>query len=55
MNNRRIAVEIKCLLTLLFLFVIDIGPIPFTAAIGLFVVIFKPRWFIKTVDTLYRR
>jgi len=55
MNNHRIAVQLKCLLALLFLFVLDIGPIPMTAGIGLFIIIFKPRWFIKLVDTLYGR
>jgi hypothetical protein len=55
MNNHQIAVNIKCLLALLILFVIDIGPIPVTAAIGLFVVIFKPRWFLNLVTALYGR
>jgi hypothetical protein len=55
MNNRQIAVNIKCILALLFLFVIDFSPIPFTATIGLFVVIFKPRWFIDLVNKLYGR
>ena len=55
MNNHRIAVQIKCLLALLVLFVIDIGPFPITAATCLFIIIFKPRWFIKMVDTLYGR
>ncbi len=55
MNNHQIAVNIKCLLALLILFVIDIGPIPVTVLIGLFVVIFKPRWFLNLVAALYGR
>ena len=33
--------------------VFSVGPVPITSAIGLFVVIFRPIWFKKLVDTIY--
>jgi hypothetical protein len=55
MNNHLIALNIKVFLVLLFLLFLDIGPIPVTAGMGLFIVIFKPLWFIKLVNKLYGR
>jgi hypothetical protein len=38
---------------MVFLMLLDIGPIPITAGIGLYIVIFRPRWFADLVDALY--
>ena len=32
---------------------LGIGPIPITSTIGLFIVVFRPTWFKKFVDTIY--
>jgi hypothetical protein len=53
MNNRRLAVKMKCIFILLLLMILDIGPIPITAGLGLFIVLFRPLWFKTLVDTLY--
>ncbi|WAK04085.1 hypothetical protein [Methylobacter sp. YRD-M1] len=47
------ATRIKCVFTLLLLMILDIGPIPITAAMGLFIVLFRPLWFKNLVDTIY--
>ncbi|WP_020161166.1 MULTISPECIES: hypothetical protein [Methylobacter] len=43
----------KCIFILLLLMILDIGPIPITAGLGLFIVLFRPLWFKTLVDTLY--
>ncbi|MFZ2313813.1 MAG: hypothetical protein WAV82_14480 [Methylobacter sp.] len=55
MNAHNLVVRIKCILSLLILMVIDIIPVPVIATIGLFIVIFRPRWFIELVDALYEK
>jgi hypothetical protein len=55
MNAHNLAVRIKCILSLLVLMVIDIIPIPVIASIGIFIVLFRPRWFIELVEALYER
>ncbi len=55
MNAHNLTVRIKCIVVLLILMVIEIGPIPIFAVVGLFIVLFRPRWFIELVDTLYER
>ena len=55
MKAHNLAVRIKCILALLALMVIDILPVPVIATIGLYVVFFRPRWFIEVVDALYER
>nr|WP_228779303.1 hypothetical protein [Methylobacter sp. BlB1] len=53
MSGRHLATRIKCVFTLLLLMILDIGPVPITATIGLFIVLFRPRWFKNLVDTIY--
>jgi len=53
LNTHSVAVRIRCILALIFLMLLDIGPIPITATIGLFVVFFRPRWFSDLVNALY--
>jgi hypothetical protein len=55
MKTNNLAVKIKCVLVLLILMVIEISPIPIFAVIGLFIVLFRPRWFVELVDVLYER
>jgi hypothetical protein len=55
MKTHYLAVRIKCILALLVLMVIDIGPFPVFATIGLYIVLFRPDWFIELMDTLYER
>ncbi len=46
------------ILTALFLVLmalIGIGPIPTTSLIGMYIVIFRPRWFKDLMDTIYQR
>lgn len=38
---------------MIFLAILEIGPIPIAAVIGLFVVIFLPRWFKDAIDKMY--
>lgn len=55
MNKHRAAVRIKIILSMLLLMVFDIGPVPITAFIGLYVALFRPQWFCDLVDDLYNR
>ena len=52
MNATHLA-RIKCFIVLVILMVVGIGPIPITSSIGLYVVVFRPLWFKKLVDSVY--
>ena len=43
----------KCLTVLMLLMVLDILPLPIIGAIGLYVVLIRPPWFLATVKRLY--
>ena len=45
--------RIKCALVFIVLMIVSIGPIPITSTMGLLVVIFRPLWFKRLVDTIY--
>jgi hypothetical protein len=45
--------RVQCVFALMLLMLVDIGPIPVTAMIALFVVVFRPAWFKKWVDKIY--
>jgi hypothetical protein len=45
--------RIKCAIVFIILMIFSISPIPITSVIGLFVVIFRPRWFKKLVNNIY--
>jgi hypothetical protein len=47
-------VRIKCFLSLLTLFLIDIVPFPVTASIAIPIVLIRPRWFYELVERIYR-
>lgn len=40
-------------LVLIVFAVLGVGPVPITSTIGLFIVIFRPRWFKQLVDNIY--
>ncbi len=41
-------------LALIVLALLGIGPIPTTTLIIIYVVVFRPRWFKRLVDTIYQ-
>ncbi len=43
----------KWILVLVALFLTDIGPIPLTASVMLYILLFRPLWFKKFVEHLY--
>lgn len=45
--------RIKAALVLIALMVVSVVPIPITSTIGLLIVIFRPAWFKRLVDTIY--
>jgi hypothetical protein len=45
--------RIKWFMVLLFMMVIDLGPIPFSATLLMCVFIFRPYWFRNFIDKLY--
>ena len=45
----------KWLLIALALVLIDIGPIPITASLLVYVLLFRPAWFKAFADRLYSR
>ncbi|MGZ8927067.1 MAG: hypothetical protein ACXW03_01275 [Methylobacter sp.] len=45
--------RIKCFLSLVGLFIIDIVPIPTTPIIAFFIIFIRPAWFIQTVANVY--
>lgn len=45
--------RIKCFLSLLILFILDIAPIPVTALIAFSVILNKPLWFVRIVASIY--
>jgi hypothetical protein len=55
MSKPRIMLRFKLFLIMLFLMILDIGPVPITASIGIYIVLFRPHWFIKLADKLYGR
>jgi hypothetical protein len=45
------------ILTLLVLFLVlltDLGPVPTVSLIFLYAVVFRPRWFKRLIDDIYR-
>lgn len=53
MNGVMLFSTLKSFLVLLLLFFIDIGPVPITAMIGLYIVWFRPKWFKALIDNIY--
>jgi len=53
MNNISLKARIKCAIVLVIFMILSIGPIPITSTIGMYIVIFRPRWFKEFVDRVY--
>lgn len=47
------AIRVKCFLSLVFLLVLDIAPVPVAGSIGLYIVIMRPHWFKALVENIY--
>lgn len=45
--------RIKTAIVFIVFILFSIGPIPIASSIGLYVVIFRPRWFKQLVETIY--
>ncbi|ATG91005.1 hypothetical protein [Methylomonas koyamae] len=45
--------RLKCAAVFVVFIIFSIGPIPITSALGLYVVIFRPRWFKELVAKVY--
>jgi hypothetical protein len=53
MNRIAVGARVKTILVLILFAVIGLGPIPVTSTIGLYIVIFRPRWFRSLVERIY--
>jgi len=53
MKTVSLSARIKCAFVLIILTIVGLGPFPVTSAIGLFIVIFRPKWFKNHVDNIY--
>lgn len=53
MNTASGWARVKCGLAFIVFMVFSVGPIPITSTLGLLIVIFRPVWFKKLVDTIY--
>ncbi|MGR9114615.1 MAG: hypothetical protein ACU85E_02530 [Gammaproteobacteria bacterium] len=53
MNGRINQTRLIGALVLLVFAFLGVGPIPLTSTFGLFVVLFRPKWFKKFVDAVY--
>ncbi|WP_347986160.1 hypothetical protein [Methylomonas sp. AM2-LC] len=47
-------VRVKCFLSLLTLFIIDIAPVPVTPVIAFVIILLRPLWFYRTVIAVYQ-
>lgn len=47
--------RLMCLLVLLLITVLEIGPIPITGLILIWVVLFRPLWFYELVLKIYNK
>ncbi len=45
--------RLKCAAVFLLFMIFSVGPIPITSTLGLYVVIFRPRWFKELVARIY--
>jgi hypothetical protein len=46
-------IRAKALFVLIVLTILGLGPLPLTSVIGIYIVIFRPRWFKDWVLRLY--
>ena len=52
-ENHYYLTRLECMLTLLILMLIDIGPVPITATGALLILFFRPQWFKNLIDHIY--
>ena len=45
--------KLECLLIIIILIMIDIGPVPVTASGLLFILFKRPKWFKELIDHIY--
>jgi len=45
--------RIKWFLVLLTMMIIDIGPVPFSASVLMYIFLFRPLWFKRFIEHLY--
>jgi hypothetical protein len=45
--------KLECLLIIIILIIIDIGPVPVTASGLLFMLFKRPKWFKELIDHIY--
>lgn len=43
----------KCILVLILLTLLGLGPLPITSVVGLYIVVARPRWFREVVRKIY--
>ena len=55
MKKHHILVRVLMIVTMILLSILEVGPLPITALLGLYVAVFRPRWFINLMDSLYER
>lgn len=53
MNHVTFFARTKCIFVFLLLMLVDVGPVPVTALMGLFIITFRPAWFKELVDQIY--
>ena len=46
--------RIQCLIVLILLTLLGIGPMPLTSVIGIYVVLARPLWFKQMVERIYQ-
>lgn len=47
--------RIFCILALMIISIIEIGPVPITPIVLIYVVLFRPAWFYELVIKIYDR
>ncbi|MGD0960020.1 MAG: hypothetical protein ABSB19_09445 [Methylomonas sp.] len=52
-NRRTATVRIRCFLSLLVLFIMDIAPVPVTPSVAFVIILGRPMWFYRTVIGVY--
>jgi len=52
-ENNALILRIKCFLSVLVLFVVDIAPIPVASPVAIMVVLTKPQWFYRLTTKIY--
>ena len=53
MGGSHLFLRLKCLLVLVLLTIVDIGPVPVMGMFCLYLLLLRPTWFKDLVDMLY--